>query len=125
MLAKINRPQPTRLLAPEQGKNHCPAGSRPGTEDARQFQNGRCAGGVVIGAIVNIVSAHCRTNTQVIQMRGQQDNPPAWITTTENAYRIPREALFRRGSLTFETQQGSVRQFLKPRLGLLVTHNPV
>ena len=65
------------------------AGRTPAGKHARQLDDRRGSGGIVVGAVVNAIAVFLRPNPQVIQMRSQQDCTLRRIGTAQNAHHVP------------------------------------
>ncbi len=65
-------------------------GRGPAGEDAGQGENGSCAGGIIVGAVVVGVARRVgRANAEVVEVRGQQNDLIRQRTAAQNADRVP------------------------------------
>src|SRR5882724_5189401 len=95
MSLKPGRSKPARLFAAKQSKDNGASRFRPESQRSRQLQYGSRAGGVIVRTVVNGVAFHSGTDSQVIEMRAQQDNPRSSIHARNLSHGIPGKRFFR------------------------------
>src|SRR5581483_5050025 len=71
-LQEVFRAEVTEFLASEKSEYHSASRTLGAAEHARQLKHRRSAGGIVVGAVVDVISVYRSTDSQVIKMGREQ-----------------------------------------------------